>query len=82
MSHKPAQIIYTARMSWYTLYITTSNGFDLFINFSEISNCKHNFHEIIDDINSNYYNCTDGMASNFYYGLIENTIKIDTFLFL
>ena len=30
MCHKPAQIINTARMSCYTIYITTYNGADLF----------------------------------------------------
>ena len=36
MCHKPAQIINTARMSFYTIYLTTYNGPDLFKNFNEI----------------------------------------------
>ena len=36
MSHKPAQIINTARMSCDTIYLRTYNGPDLFKNFNEI----------------------------------------------
>ena len=62
MCHKPAQIINTARMSCDTIYLTTYNGADLFKNFNEIYKCEHNFNKIISELNSNYYNCTDGIS--------------------
>ena len=61
MCHKPAQIIKTARMCCDTIYLTTYNGADLFKNFNEKKKCEHNFNKIISELNSNYYNCTDGM---------------------
>ena len=39
MCHKPAQIINTARMSCDAIFITTYNGEDLYINFTEIYKC-------------------------------------------
>ena len=56
MCHKPAQIINTARMSCDTIYLTTYNGADPFKNFNEKYKCEHNLYEIINEINSNYYN--------------------------
>ena len=31
----------------------------------------HKFYEIISDLNSSYYNCTDGMADKLRYGIIN-----------
>ena len=67
--HKPAQIINTARMSCDTIYLTTYNGADLFKNFNETYKCEHNFNKLISEINSNYYNCTDGMSDELRYGI-------------
>ena len=50
MCHKPAQINNTARLSCYTIYLTTYNGDDLFKNFNEIYKCKHNFNKIISEL--------------------------------
>ena len=61
MCHEPAQIINTARMSCDTIYLTTYNGADQFEKCNEIYKCEHNFNKIISELNSNYYNCTDGM---------------------
>ena len=60
MCHKPAQIKNTARMSD-TIYLKNYNGADLFKNSNEIYKIEHKFYEIINDLNCNYYNCTDGM---------------------
>ena len=62
MCHKPAQTINTARMVSDTLYLTTYNGADLFINFNEIYKCEHKFYEIINELKSNNYNFTYGMS--------------------
>ena len=80
MCHKPAQIINTARMSCDTIYLTTYNGADLFKNFNEIYKCEHNFNEIISELNSNYYNCTDGMSAELRYGIIKYNRKENTFI--
>ena len=56
MCHKPAQIFNRARMSCYTIYITTYNGADLIKNCNEIYKCEHKFFEIINDLNGSYYN--------------------------
>ena len=69
MCHKPAQIINTARMSCDTIYLTNYNGPDLFKNFNEIYKCEHDFNKIISELNSNYYNCTDGMSDELRYGI-------------
>ena len=82
MCYKPTQIINTARMSCDTIYLTTYNGADLFKNFNEIYKCKHNFKKIISEINSNYYNCTDGMADELLYGIIKYNRKENTFIFI
>ena len=82
MCHKPAQIINTARMSCDTIYLTTYNGPDLFKNFNEIYKCEHDFNKIISEINSNYYNCTDGMSDELRYGIIKYNKKENTFIII
>ena len=82
MCHKPAQIINTARMSCDTNYLTTYNGADLFKNFNEIYKCEHNFNKIISELNSNYYNCTDGMSDELRYGIIKYNRKENTFIII
>ena len=75
MCHKPAQIINTARMSSDTIYSSTYIGVGLFKNFNEIYKCEHNFSKIISELNSNYYNCTDGMSDELRYGIIKYNRK-------
>ena len=59
----------------YYLYITPSNGDDLFKNFNEIYKCERKFYEIINELNSNYYNCTDVMCDKIRYGMIKYNKK-------
>ena len=80
MCHKAAQIIDTARMSCDTIYLTTYNGADLFKNFNEIYKCEHIFIKIISELNSNYYNCTDGMSDELRYGIVKYNRKENTFI--
>ena len=80
--HKPAQIINTAGMSCDNIYLTTYNGADLFKKFKEIYNCEHNFNQIISELNSNYYNCTDGMSDELRYGITKNNRKENTSIIL
>ena len=75
MCHKQAQIINTARMSCDTTYLTTYKGADLFKKINEIFKCEHNFNKIISELNSNYYNCTDGMSDKLRYGIIKYNWK-------
>ena len=82
MCHKPAQIINTARMSCDTIYLTTYNGADLFKSFNEIYKCEHNFNKIISEINSNHYNCTDGMSDELRYGIIKYNRKENIFIII
>ena len=82
MCHKPAQIINTARMSCDTIYLTTYNGPDLFKNFKEIYKCEHDFIKIISELNSNYYNCTEGMSDELRYGIIKYNKKENTFIII
>ena len=79
---KPAQIFNTARMSCDTIYLTTYNGADLFKNFNEVYKCEHKFNKIISDLNSNYYNCTDGMSDELRYGIIRYNRKENTFIII
>ena len=79
MCPKPAQIINTARMSSDTLYLLTYNGADLFKNFNEIYKCEHKFYEIIFELNSNYYNCTDGVTYELRYCMIKYNKKEKNF---
>ena len=80
--HKPAQIDNMSRMNCVTLYITTYNGPDLFQNFNRTFNCDHKFHEIISEIDSSYYNCTEGMADELRCGMIKYNIKENTFFII
>ena len=82
LCHKPAQIINTARMSCDTIYLTTYNGPDLFKNFNEIYKCEHDFSKIISELNSNYYNYTDGMSDELRYGIIKYNKKENTFIII
>ena len=82
MCHKPAQIINTARMSCDTIYLTTYNGPDLFKNFNEIYKCEHDFNKIINELNSNHYNRTDGMSDELRYGIIKYNKKENTFIII
>ena len=82
MCHKPTQIINTARMSCDTIYLTTYNGANLFKNFNEIHKCEHNFNKTISELNSNYYNCTDGMSDELRYGIIKYNRKENTFIII
>ena len=78
MCHKPAQINNLARTSCDTIYITTYNGADLFDNFYSIFNPKHDYLEIVKDLNSNHYNITDGVACEHCCGIIKYNKKEDT----
>ena len=80
--HKPAKIINTARMSCDTIYLTTYNGPDLLKNFNEIYKCEHDFNKIISELNSNYYNCTDGMSDELRYSIIKYNKKENTFIII
>ena len=82
MFHERAQIINTARMSCDTIYLTTYNGTDLFKNFNEIYKCEHDFSKIINELNSNLYNRTDGMSDEFRYGIIKYNKKENTFIII
>ena len=82
MCHIPAQIINTARMSCDTIYLTTYNGPDVFKNFNEIYICEHDFNKIIDELNSNHYNRTDGMSDELRYGMINYNKKENTFIII
>ena len=82
MCHKPAQIINRARMSCDTIYFTTYNGPDLFKNFNEIYKCEHDFNKITSELNSNYYNYTDGMSDELRYGIIKYNKKENTFIII
>ena len=80
MCHKPAQINNTARMSCDTIFLTTYNGPDLFKNFNEIYKCEHDFSKIISELNSNHYNCTNGMSDDLRYGIFKYNKKENTFI--
>ena len=80
MCHKPTQINNTARISCDTNYLTTCNGADLSKNFNERYKWEQIFNKIISELNSNYYNCTDGMSDEFRYGIIKYNRKEITFI--
>ena len=82
MCHKPAKIIIAARMSCAIIYLTTYNGADLFKNFNEIYKCEHNFNKNINELNSNYYICTDGMSDELRYSIIKYNRKENTFIII
>ena len=69
-------------MSCDTIYLTTYNGADLFKNFNEMYKCEYNFNKIISELNSNYYNCTDGMSDELRYGMIKYNRKENTFIII
>ena len=82
MCHKPAQISNTLRMSCDTIYLTNYNGADLFKNFNEIYNYEHNFNKINSELNTNYYNCTDGMSDELRYGINKYNRKEKAFIII
>ena len=82
MCHKPAQITNAARMSCDTIYLATYSGADLFKNFNEIYKCEQNLNKIISELNSNYYNCTDGMSDELRYGINKYNRKENTFFII
>ena len=82
MCHKPAQINNMSRMNCDTIYFTTYHGPDLFQNFNTTFKCNQKFHEIINELNNSYYNCTVGMADGLRYGMIKNNNKEDNFLII
>ena len=69
-------------MSCDTIYLTTYNGADLFKKFNEIYKCEHNFNKIISELNSNYYNFTDGISDELRYGIIKYNRKENTFIII
>ena len=69
-------------MSCDTIYLTTYNGPDLFKNFNEIYKFEHDFNKIISELNSNYYNRTDGMSDEFRYGIIKYSRKKNTLIII
>ena len=75
LCHKPAQIINTARISCDTMNFATYNGADLFKIFKITYECKHDFHGIINDLQSSHYNCTDGMSDELRYVMIKYNKK-------
>ena len=72
MCHKPAQIDNTERPSTDAISITTFDGADLFKNFQDTYNCKHNFYEVIDDLSAYYYSYQHEMAEELRYGIISH----------
>ena len=44
--------------------------------------CKRDFNDMINDLNSSYYNCTDGIASEICYDLIKYNKNEDTFVII
>ena len=74
--HKAAQMIITSSD---TIYLTTYNGPDLFKKFNEMYRCERKFFEKIDDLNSNHFNCTDGMSDKLRWGMIKDNKKEKTF---
>ena len=69
-------------MSCDTIYLTTYNGPDLFKNFNEIYKCERDFNKIISELNSNYFNYTDGMSDELRYGIIKYNRKQNTFIII
>ena len=82
MCQKPAQIVNTAKINCDTIYLTTYYGADLFNKFTVIYKCENNFIKIISELNSNYYNCTDGMSDELGYGIIKYNRKENTFIII
>ena len=82
MCHKTAQINNTARMSCDTIFLTSYNGKDLFDNFNSIYKCDHKFYDMISELNSSYYNCTDEIAPELRYGIIKYNRKDNNFIII
>ena len=82
MCHTPPQINNLARMCCDTIYIKTYNGGDLFKNFNLTYNSNQDFHGIINDLYRSHYNCTDGLADEFRYGMIEYNRKEKTYIIM
>ena len=80
MCHKPAQIDFLARMNCDTIYITTYNGADLFKNFNITYEYKHDFHDINQELDISFYNCTDGTDETLRYGMIKYNKKEEILL--
>ena len=68
-------------MSCDTIYLTIYNGADLFKNFKEIYKCEHNFNKTNSELNSNYYNCTDGITDELRYGITKYNRNENTFYY-
>ena len=82
LCHKPAHINNMAKMNSDTIYITTYNEADVLQIFNTTYNCKHGFHDISQELNNKYYNCTDGTADALRYGMIKYDKKEETFIFI
>ena len=44
--------------------------------------CEHDFSKIISELNSNYYNCADGISDELRYGIIKYNKKDNNFLII
>ena len=83
MCHKSAQIINTARMSCDTIYLTTYNGGVIYLKIlMKYINLNITSLKKISELNSNYYNCTDGMSDELRYGITKYNRKENTFIFI
>ena len=51
-------------------------------HFDEIYKCEHKLYEIINDLNSSYCNCTDGMSDEVRYDIIRYNKKQKTFIII
>ena len=64
----------------------TSKNIDNFENcvivLDDMGNKTKNFHGTNSELNNCYYNCTDGMAPELRYGMIEYNVKEDTFIII
>ena len=60
--YKPAQIDNMAKIVTDTFYMSTFYWTDLFKNFKNTDNFKHNFREPIDNLSVYCYNCQSGIA--------------------
>ena len=57
----------------YNIQMIVYNGPDLFKKFKEIYKCEHDFNKIISELNSKYYNYTDGMSDELRYGIFKSS---------
>ena len=51
-------------------------------NFNKIYKCDQKFYEIINDLTSSYYNCTDGMSDELRYGMTKYNKKEESFIII